>query len=91
MDRIEECLLPTQLCDFDRHAAIGEKASQLTRGCPGDRQRFDRVYQFVKELPYGLEDWDVKASETLRKGWGMCCGKTICSVKSILTPVHQRI
>ena len=94
MDRIDECLLPTRLCDFDRHAAIGEKASQLARGCSGDRQRFDRVYQFVKELPYGLEDWDVKASETLRKGWGMCCGKTnllVAMSRTLLIPARYRV
>jgi hypothetical protein len=94
VDRVEGCLLPTQLCDFDRHSAIGEKASQLAQGCYGDRQRFDRVYQFVKELPYGLEDWDVKASETLGKGWGMCCGKTnllVAMSRTLSIPARYRV
>jgi len=94
VDRVDEYLLPTQLCDFDRHSSIGEKASQLAQGCTGDRQRFDRVYQFVKELPYGLEDWDVKASETLRKGWGMCCGKTnllVAMSRTLLIPARYRV
>lgn len=94
MDRVDECLLPTQLCDFDRHLSIGEKASQLAQGCSGDRQRFDSVYQFVKELPYGLEDWDVKASETLRKGWGMCCGKAnllVAMSRTLLIPARYRV
>ncbi len=94
MDRVDEYLLPTRLCDFDRHSSIGEKASQITQGCSGDRQRFDSVYQFVKELPYGLEDWDVKASETLRKGWGMCCGKTnllVAMSRTLLIPARYRV
>jgi len=76
MDQADYYLPATRLCDFDREPAIQDKALKLTQGCADKQERVERIYQFVKELPYGLEDWDVKASETLRKGWGMCCGKT---------------
>jgi transglutaminase-like putative cysteine protease len=94
MERIEEFLQATDLCDFEGSAAIREKASRLAQGCTDDRQRFQRVYEFVRELPYGLEDWDVKASETLRKGWGMCCGKTnllVAMSRALSVPARYRI
>ncbi len=94
MERIEEYLQATELCDFDSSAAIREKASRLAQGCADDRQMFQHVYEFVKGLPYGLEDWDVKASETLRKGWGMCCGKTnllVAMSRTLSIPARYRI
>jgi len=76
MHSLGEYLKPTLLCDFDQAPDIGEIALRLTEGLIDRRQMFDRIYQFVKELPYGLEDWNIKASETLRKRRGMCLGKT---------------
>ena len=76
MGELDAYLQATELCDFDREPLISERAADLTAGCADEEERFDRIYRFVKEFPYGLEDWDVRASETLRKGWGMCCGKT---------------
>ena len=55
---------------------------------------FNCVYQFVKELPYGFEDWNIKASETLQKGWGMCSGKTnllVAMSRSLEIPARYRI
>jgi transglutaminase-like putative cysteine protease len=72
----EEYLRPSELCDFDRSPEIRAKAEELTEGCRTTRQKFQCLFRFVKELPYGLEDWDVTASETLAKGWGMCSGKS---------------
>ena len=64
----EDYLRPSELCDFDRCPDIGARAGALTSGCRTKRQRFERLFSFVKELPYGLEDGDVAASETLAKG-----------------------
>jgi len=94
MERIEEFLQATELCDFDTRAAIRGRAAQLVQGCTDDRQTFQRVYEFVRELPYGLEDWDVKASETLRKGWGMCSGKTnllVAMSRALSIPARYRV
>jgi len=67
---LEEYLQPSKLCDFDRSPEIRTKATELTEDCRTTRQKFQRLFAFVRELPYGLEDWNVTASETLAKGWG---------------------
>ena len=76
MENIEEYLQPSRLCDFDRCPEIGLRAEELTADCRGDEDRFSRIFCCVRELPYGLDDWDVPASQTLAQGWGMCSGKT---------------
>ena len=94
MHQMGSYLQATRLCDFDRDSLLREKALELTQGCTDEGQRFDRIYHFVKELPYGLEDWDVRASETLRKGWGMCCGKTnllVAMSRALLIPARYRV
>jgi hypothetical protein len=94
MDQLDYYLPATRLCDFDRDPAIQAKALKLTQVCTDNQERFKRIYQFVKELPYGLEDWDVKASETLRKGWGMCCGKTnllVAMSRVLLIPARYMV
>ena len=94
MNAVEPFLQPTLLCDFDVCRAIVEKAVSLTRSCPDNHAKFRRLHDFVKELPYGLEDWDVKASETLSKGWGMCCGKSnllVALARSLSIPAGYRV
>lgn len=94
MDRPDSYLLSTRLCDFDRDSFVKEKAVEVAQGCTGPKDRFDRLCRFVKELPYGLEDWDVRASDTLRKGWGMCCGKTnllVAMSRALLIPARYRV
>jgi transglutaminase-like putative cysteine protease len=91
---LEEYLQPGELCDFDRSPGIRGKAKELTKGCRTARQKFQRIFTFVKELPYGLEDWDVAASETLAKGWGMCSGKAnllVALLRSVEIPSRYRI
>ncbi|RPJ63743.1 MAG: hypothetical protein EHM12_01510 [Dehalococcoidia bacterium] len=87
-------LQPGELCDFDRSPAIRRKAKSLTRGARNKQQKFYRIFSFVKELPYGLEDWDLKASDTLKKGWGMCSGKSnllVALLRSSGIPARYRI
>ena len=94
MDPLSDYLQPTRFCDFDRDPAIKEKALQLSQGYADKQQKLSCIYQFVRELPYGLEDWDVKASETLRKGWGMCAGKTnllVAMSRALLIPARYKI
>ena len=94
MDSLSEYLQSTRLCDFERVPEIRGTVGKLTEKLVGNRQKFNCVYQFVKELPYGLEDWDVKASETLRKGWGMCSGKVnllVAMSRSLGIPARYRI
>ncbi len=94
MERTEEFLQPSGLCDFDTCGAIRDRAARLARGCGDNQEKFLRVFEFVRELPYGLEDWDVKASATLAKGWGMCCGKTnllVAMSRALSVPARYRI
>jgi hypothetical protein len=87
-------LQASRLCDFDTDSRIAETALELAEGCSVRRERFDRVRRFVREMPYGLEDWDVKASGTLRKGWGMCSGKTnllVAMSRVLLIPARYRV
>ena len=89
----EEYLQPSELCDFDRCPEIRDKALELTLSCRSREEMFGRIFDFVKELPYGLEDWDVPASETLTKGWGMCSGKTnllVALLRSVAIPARYR-
>jgi len=87
-------LQPSKLCDFDRSPALRKKAQELAAGCSNREEKFREAFIFVKELPYGLEDWDVKASQTLKKGWGMCSGKTnllVALLRCLGIPARYRI
>ncbi len=87
-------LVPSELCDFDGSIAIRRRALELTANCRSRKEKLQKVFDFVKELPYGLDDWDLKASETLRKGWGMCSGKTnllVAMLRSIGIPARYRL
>ena len=90
----EEYLQPSELCDFDLRPEIAAKARELSQGCGSHEEIFQRIYDFVKELPYGLENWDVEASRTLAKGWGMCSGKTnllVALLRSVGIPARYRV
>jgi len=90
----EEYLQPSGLCDFDRCPEVRAKALELTSGCRSRAEKFRRLLGFVKELPYGLEDWDVAASETLAKGWGMCSAKSnllVALLRSLGIPARYRV
>jgi transglutaminase-like putative cysteine protease len=71
----DDYLQPSKLCDFDRRPELRAKALELASGCRSDRERFQRIYRYVKELSYVLEDWDTPASQTLARKRGMCSGK----------------
>ncbi|MCK4791933.1 MAG: transglutaminase domain-containing protein [Desulfobacteraceae bacterium] len=94
MSSCYEYLKPTKLCDFDQVHEIRDKARRLTIQLQDKGDITERIYHFVKELPYGLEDWDVKASETLRKGWGMCSGKTnlfVAMLRYLQIPTRYKV
>jgi transglutaminase-like putative cysteine protease len=90
----QKYLGPSGLCDFDRSPGIRQKAQELVAGCRNRQQKFESIFRYVKELPYGLEDWDLKASDTLRKGWGMCSGKSnllVALLRAVGIPARYRI
>jgi len=87
-------LSPDELCDFHKRPEIRAKSLELTSGCHTDGERFQRIFDFVKELPYCLDDWNVPASKTLARRWGMCSGKTnllIAMLRSIGIPARYRV
>ncbi|MBM3156610.1 MAG: MBL fold metallo-hydrolase [Chloroflexi bacterium] len=87
-------LSPSELCDFHRRPEIRAKSLELTSGCRTDGERFQRIFDFVKELPYCLDDWNVPASKTLARRWGMCSGKTnllIAMLRSVGIPARYRV
>jgi hypothetical protein len=90
----ERYLQPSELCNFDRSSEIRLKTQKLVAGSRNGAEKFNSIFGFVKELPYGLEDWDLKASDILKKGWGMCSGKTnllVAMLRSVGIPARYRI
>ena len=90
----ERYLQPSGLCDFDLSSEIRLKTQELIAGSRRRAEMFNRIFGFVKEMPYGLEDWDLKASDILKKGWGMCSGKTnllVAMLRSAGIPARYRV
>lgn len=57
---------------------IKKKAEELVRGAHSQQEMSERIIQFVRDqIFYNLDEWDVKPSEVLRKGRGMCAGKAL--------------
>jgi transglutaminase-like putative cysteine protease len=76
-----EYLRPTEFIDSD-HPDIVAKARELTRGCTSDRERLERIYHFVRDLPYDilesfryLAEGKRRASDVLHAGHAFCMGK----------------
>ena len=63
---------PTTLCDVD-HPEIRRRAARLRRASPVSTA--EAVLQYVQKLPYRFGPWQERASDTLRKGRGMCTTK----------------
>jgi transglutaminase-like putative cysteine protease len=90
----EQYLQPSELCDFDHSPEVRARALQLSGLAGVGEEVFRRVFAFVKELPYSLEDWDVPASRTLVEGRGMCSGKAnllVALLRSLSIPARYRV
>ena len=71
----------TAYIDAD-HPDVVARARELTRGCATDAERLERIYYFVRELPYDilasfryLAEGRRQASDVLRHGTAFCMGK----------------
>jgi transglutaminase-like putative cysteine protease len=78
---VTEYLQPTEYIDCD-HPDVVARARELTRGCQSDRERLERIYYFVRELPYDilasfayLAAGRRRASDVLAAGTAFCMGK----------------
>jgi transglutaminase-like putative cysteine protease len=74
-------LEPTAYIDAD-HPDVVARARELTRDCRTDAERLERIYYFVRELPYDilaafryLADGRRRASDVLHAGTAFCMGK----------------
>jgi len=80
-EELRQYLEPTRLID-STHAAVIEQARRLTAGCASDRERLERIYYFVRDIPYDilaafrdLAAGRGRASDVLQAGHAFCMGK----------------
>ena len=80
-DDLREYLEPTRLIDSD-HPDVVARAMELTRGCSGGREKLERIYYFVRDMPYDilasfrdLAEGKRRASDVLHAGHAFCMGK----------------
>jgi transglutaminase-like putative cysteine protease len=91
---IFENLKPTALCDFDAAPEIKTVALEVVAEYSFTYQKTACIRDFIKSLPYRYDDWDVKASDTLKRGWGMCSGRTnllVAMLRSLNIPARYCI
>ena len=80
-DDDRQYLEPTPFIDSD-HPDIVAKARELSRGCATDKEKLERIYRYVRDLPYDilgafryLAEGKRKASDVLQAGHAFCMGK----------------
>lgn len=80
-ENLSAYLRPTEFIDSD-HRDVIAKARELTQGCVTDKERLERIYHFVRDLPYDilasfryLAEGKRKASDVLHAGHAFCMGK----------------
>ena len=80
-DDLRPYLEPTPLID-STHEDVVAQAARLIAGCASDREKLERIYYFVREMPYDilaafrdLAEGKRRASDVLRAGHAFCMGK----------------
>jgi len=74
---MDECLKPTDLCDC-KNERVKEKAQELIKGAQSPKEAATRIFHFVRdEILFGGDVVDAKASDTLKRGVGLCMSKAI--------------
>jgi transglutaminase-like putative cysteine protease len=80
-ENLSQYLEPTHVIDADHPEVIAE-ARRLTAGAQSDGERLERIYYFVRDLPYDilasfrdLAEGKRRASDVLRSGHAFCMGK----------------
>ncbi|MCS7181033.1 MAG: transglutaminase family protein [bacterium] len=72
----KEYLLPTKICDVD-NPDIRMKGYILTKKTFSEKQKAIDIFNFVRdEIKYRFDYPYIKASETLKKGYGNCFNKS---------------
>jgi hypothetical protein len=89
-----EYLKPSQLCNFDEATEIKDLAFRLTATYSDVGQQVNCLFKFVKNLTFKYDDWDIKASDILIRGYGMCSGKVnlfVALMRSIGIPSRYMV
>jgi len=80
-DDPSQCLGPTSTIDSD-HPDVIAQARRLTEGCRSEREKLERIYYFVRDMPYDilasfryLAEGKRRASDVLHAGHAFCMGK----------------
>jgi transglutaminase-like putative cysteine protease len=80
-DDLQPYLQPTGFIDSD-HPDVIARAHALVRGCGSEKEKLERIYYFVRELPYDilasfryLAEGRRRASDVLHAGHAFCMGK----------------
>lgn len=80
-EELEQYLEPSEYIDSN-HPEVVAKARELIRGCRTDREKLEKIYYFVRELPYDilgafryLAQGKRRASDVLQAGTAFCMGK----------------
>ncbi len=70
----------TRFCDFEQ-PAISSLARDLARGETDARKIVEAVFKYVRDnIRFGIDSVQVKASETLTKGYGTCWNKSLLMI-----------
>jgi len=80
-ENLQEFLKSTDYLDSN-HPDVMAKARELIKDCKTDKEKLERIYYFVRELPYDLvsslrylAQGKSRASDVLREGKAFCMGK----------------
>ena len=80
-NELRQYLEPTRFIDSD-HADVIAAARRLTEGGQSEREKLERIYYFVRDLPYDilasfryLAEGKNSASDVLHAGHAFCMGK----------------
>ena len=73
---MKEFLTETSYCDCS-DASIKQVSLRTVKNCTGEKEKAIALFHFVRDnIKYGFDYWNIKASETLAKGYGMCTNKS---------------
>src|SRR5919106_6567134 len=78
---LSQYLTPTRYIDSD-HPDVIAKARELIEGCTSEKEKVEKIYYFVRELPYDIlsafrypAEGRRQASDVLAAGTAFCMGK----------------
>jgi transglutaminase-like putative cysteine protease len=77
---LEDMVKETYFCDFG-HKEIRRVAEELRKSRDDHTELAKSIFGFVRDqIVFGFDPWQVRASDTLQKGYGMCSNKALLMV-----------